>query len=118
MTSEHHSPAPKHLSPEAKRWWASVVETFDLEPHHLKLLQAACESWDTMQRARATVAEHGQTYLDASGSPKAHPAVGIEKDAKIIFSRILRELDLDLVASPGAPRPPSLRSNTRRANAN
>ena len=30
---------PSHLSGEAAAWWRSVVSDYDLEPHHLRLLE-------------------------------------------------------------------------------
>jgi hypothetical protein len=40
-------PQPQlHLSPSARQWWETTVETYLLEPHHVKLLQLACEARD------------------------------------------------------------------------
>jgi hypothetical protein len=33
--------------------------------------------------------------------PKAHPAIAIERDAKLVFSRLVRQLNLDV--SPAMP---------------
>jgi P27 family predicted phage terminase small subunit len=105
---------PAHLSPEAAAWWRVVSADYSLEPHHLRLLQAACEAWDTMQMARRALADHGElTFTDASGNLKAHPAVAIQRDARIAFARLVRELDLDTGAPAEAPRPPAIRSNRR-----
>jgi hypothetical protein len=30
--------APPHLKAATRRWWSEVVDTYALEPHHLKLL--------------------------------------------------------------------------------
>jgi P27 family predicted phage terminase small subunit len=86
---------PAHLSDDAAAWWREVVRDFALEPHHLKLLQAACESWDRAQLARRAVAEAGLTFTDSSGNLKANPAVAIERDARTLFARLVRELNLD-----------------------
>lgn len=109
------TPAPKHLSPEAAAWWADVTADYALEPHHLKLLQAAAEAWDTMQTARQALADHGGlTFTDAGGNIKAHPAVAMQRDARVAFARLVRELDLDVMGAPAeAPRPPALASNRR-----
>jgi len=32
---------PDHLSPTMQNWWRQTVADYDLEPHHLKLLEAA-----------------------------------------------------------------------------
>lgn len=106
---------PAHLSPEAAAWWQDVTADYSLEAHHLKLLQAACEAWDTMQAARRALSEHGGlTFTDAGGNIKAHPAVAMQRDARVAFARLLRELDLDVAGAPAeAPRPPAIRSNRR-----
>lgn len=86
---------PDHLSDESIAWWNQAVGDFDFEPHHLRLLQAACEAWDRCQAAREQVANTGLTFIDPSGSIKANPAVAIERDARTLFARLVRELNLD-----------------------
>ncbi len=106
--------APAHLSDDAASWWQSVVRDYELEPHHLRLLQSAAEAWDRMQAARAAIAEHGGlTFVDSSGNLKAHPCVAIERDARVAFARLVRELDLDAGAPAERSRPPALLSNRR-----
>jgi P27 family predicted phage terminase small subunit len=109
---------PPHLTPDAAAWWRTVVADFDLEPHHLRLLQSAAEAWDRMQQAREALAKHGGlTFAAASGDLKAHPAVAIERDARIAFARLVRELDLDTGAASERSRPPALNSNRRLSHA-
>ncbi|MDI7865050.1 P27 family phage terminase small subunit [Rhizobiaceae bacterium n13] len=102
---------PDHLSDAAKRWWKSVVTDYELEPHHLKLLALACESWDRTQQARAILDREGICVTDDRKNVRAHPAVAIEKDSRIAFARLVRELDLDTEGPSDARRPPPLRSN-------
>ncbi|MES2001577.1 MAG: P27 family phage terminase small subunit [Pseudomonadota bacterium] len=105
--------APEHLSAQASGWWQDVVEAYELEPHHLRLLQCACEAWDRQQQARQALLDHGSiTFTDQKGTIRAHPAVAIERDARIAFARLVRELDLD-TGAPGASRPPAITSNRR-----
>ena len=66
---------------------ASREAEFELEEHHLKLLTAACESWDRCQQARRRLKKHGLTYADRFGQPRARPEVGIERDNRIAFAR-------------------------------
>jgi phage terminase small subunit len=82
-----------------------VVQTYELEPHHLKLLLAACEAWDRREEARKALRKHGLTYIDRFGQPRARPEVAIERDSRIAFARLLRELDLE-----GEPDPTRRRS--------
>src|ERR1035437_8262164 len=98
---------PKHLSLAMRRWWVEILEAFELDTHHLKLLETACGEWDRAQQARAELeANGGPTFLDRFGQTKEHPAAHIENQALILFARLVRELGLDL-ESPTAPRPPS-----------
>jgi P27 family predicted phage terminase small subunit len=102
---------PPHLSPSAREWWLTTVESYVLEPHHLRLLQLCCESWDRCQQAREILLAEGLTVQTAAGV-KAHPAVAIERDARLATARILRELDLDSGPPVSERRgPPSLFSN-------
>jgi P27 family predicted phage terminase small subunit len=86
-----------------------VLETFELEEHHIKLLQLACEAWDRAQGARAVVAKQGLTVTNARGDVKAHPLIAVERDARTLFARLIRELDLDDASVDF--RPPALPSN-------
>jgi len=109
-------PAPPHLSPAMQGWWREVVESFELDAHHLRLLEAAADSWDRMVEARETLRKEGLTVTTKSGT-KRHPCADIERDNKTLFARLIRELDLDEPPPrPGAymPQPPALRSNRRR----
>jgi len=111
--SEKTMKAPRHLKPETRRWWVEVVTDFELEPHHVRLLTLAAESWDRGVQAREAIAEHGLTFDDRHGSPRARPEVGIERDSRIAFARCLRELGLD-VLPPAACRPVGIAPNAYR----
>ena len=99
---------PKHLRADTKRWWTSVVQAYELESHHLKLLSLACEAWDRTCQAREALAEHGLTFTDRLGNPRARPEAAIERDSRLAFARLVRELGLD-ISEPGGetPRPPT-----------
>lgn len=97
--------APPHLSRATKAWWRSVLEDYQLEPHHRHLLTLACEAWDRGQEARAVIDAEGIVYHDRFGAPRKHPAVSVEEQARIAFARLVRELDLDGEPAPDV-RPP------------
>lgn len=105
---------PTHLRLSTRQWFASVVKEYELEPHHVRLLTLAAEAYDRGQDAREAIAKLGVTFTDRFGSPRARPEVAVERDSRLAFARLTRELDLDC-AAPGSSRPPSLHSN-RRSN--
>lgn len=101
--------APSHLSPATRRWWVKTAEQWQLEEHHLKLLTLAGEAYDRGREARAVVEREGSYFVDRFKQPRAHPALAVERDSRLSFARLLRELDLD-VDPPAAPsRPAQLR---------
>lgn len=103
--------APPHLSPATQHWWRAVFREYRLEPHHLRLLQLAGESWDRCQAARAVLDVEGISYLDRFGAPRVRPEVGVERDSRLAFARLIRELDLDVDPPVSALRAPAIRSN-------
>ena len=109
--------APDHLSDDAAEWWCTVNREFQLEPHHIRLLTLACEAWDRGQGAREILDAEGLVYEDRFGAPKARPEVAVERDSRIAFARLLRELDLDLDGPTEPPRAPAIPSNKGTANA-
>lgn len=78
---------------------------YELEQHHERLLTAACGAWDRMTEAREAVAADGLTVEDRYGQLKPHPLLAVEKDSRIAFARLVREIDLDGEPAPD-PRPP------------
>ena len=114
MSNQRISESPQHLRPDTAAWYEAVLREFDLEEHHKRLLRMACEAWDAAQAAREAVAKHGMVYDDRFGQPRLRPEVNVERDARISFARLLRELAIDVV-EPGEPsRPPTLPANAGR----
>lgn len=99
---------PRHLKAATRRWFAAIVDEYDLEDHHVKLLVLAAEAWDRAEQARQILATEGVTYSDRFGAPRVHPAVTIERDSRLAFARLIREIDLE--GEPRSePRPPRRR---------
>jgi hypothetical protein len=95
-------------------WWRDVVEAYDLERHHLRLLEGAASAWDRMVQARTILDVEGLTFTDKSGDPRTRPEIAVERDSRTAFARLVRELDLDIQPPPEPRgRPPGLRSNRR-----
>lgn len=109
MTKKSTITAPDHLREPTRAWFNAVVRDFVLEPHHVRLLTLAAESWDRAGQAREAIQKHGLVFQDRFGQPHARPEVSIERDSRIAFARLLRELALD-VSEPDESRPPALTS--------
>jgi phage terminase small subunit len=104
---------PRHLKAATRRWWSSVVEGFELEEHHVRLLTLAGEAWDRAAQAREALADLGLTYTDRFHAPRARPEVAIERDSRIAYARLVRELRLDV--DPDDARSPGLGGGRARA---
>ena len=115
MAKKRPTAAPSHLRAATARWWQAVIDGYELEEHHIRLLTLAAESWDRTQQAREILAKQGLTFSDRFGQPRTRPEVAIERDSRLAFLRVLRELGLD-VEEPDSPRMPAVRgtANLRR----
>src|ERR687896_785766 len=91
---------PEHLSPAMSNWFATVVEAYELEPHHLHLLRLACEAFDRATAAREAIERDGLVVTDRFGQAKAHPLAQVRKESETAFASLLRQIDLD-----GEPNP-------------
>jgi phage terminase small subunit len=111
MVQPRRSAAPRHLRGPTRKWFDDVLETYELEQHHRRLLQLAAEAWDRSEQAREALALHGLTFEDRFGQPHARPEVAVERDARLAFARLIRELDLDADPPASPSRPPRLASN-------
>jgi phage terminase small subunit len=102
---------PAGLRTATKRWWTEVVSSWELDVHHLKLLEAACRELDRAEEARLEIRKAGSTVIkDRWNQLKEHPSRKIEREARITFARLVRELGLDVEES-STPRPPTLTRN-------
>jgi len=98
---------PNHLRASTKTWILKIIDGYELENHHIKILIMAGETWDRITQARETIKKEGAYFNDRFGRPKSHPALADERNNRIVFARLLRELNL----SEEGPdvRPPGLK---------
>jgi phage terminase small subunit len=98
---------PKHLKKETQGWIKAILADYEMESHHVKLLFQAAECWERIGQARETIKKDGAYFTDRWGQPRKHPALDDERNNRVVFARLLRELNL----SDEAPesRPPSLK---------
>jgi hypothetical protein len=105
--TEQNIKIPKHLSGAMKIFFKQAYESYYFEPHHLHLLTLACECKDRATEARKAIEKHGLTYLDKYNQIKMRPECQIERDNKILFTRLIRELNLS--EEPDDHRPQALK---------
>lgn len=105
---ENSVKAPKHLSPEARRWWRKLQEEYVIEDAGgLLVLLAGLEAFDAMRNAQKQIAQEGACVVDRFGQPKPHPATVIERDSRAQLLGAIKQLCLDLEPlRPGPGRPP------------
>jgi len=101
--------APPHLSPDARDLWRTVLAGWDLDAASLVVLRSACEALARVEEARRLLKREGIVLRDHHGRRVAHPAVVIERDARLQFLRAWRQLGLDL-EPPGQVGRPAGRS--------
>src|SRR5262245_6345281 len=94
-TEEKIPIAPAGLSPEARRLWRRVVTRWELHQGELFVLSQACECLDALRRSEAIVAKEGQTFMDARGLPKAHPAALLARDLRSQLAKLVKQLKLE-----------------------
>ena len=85
---------PSHLRPSTKKWWASVVSQWELDPHHVHILTMACEAKDRAEAAREQVEREGMLINGLHGR-RSHPLLSIERDCRLTFAKLLKQLNLD-----------------------
>jgi len=106
MTAKKEN-SPSHLTAATRRWFEGIAEGYELESHHLRILEMAAQAWDEYETARKAVDKHGQTFTDRYDQPRERPEVSIARQARTAFARLIRELALD-VEPPASARPPRL----------
>jgi P27 family predicted phage terminase small subunit len=98
---------PKNLSREAKATWRKIQDEYQItDEAGLLILATACESFDRMRQAQASIEAEGATFPDRFGQPRPHPATVIERDSRAAMLAALKQLNLDLEPlrdGPGRP---------------
>jgi hypothetical protein len=98
---------PRHLKKETRRWIRKIIADYELEDHHVKILVSAGECWDRITLARECIRKVGAYGKDRFGCIRSNPGLRDERDNRIIFARLIRELNLS--EEPPGPRPPGLK---------
>jgi P27 family predicted phage terminase small subunit len=105
MSSRQSEEPPVHLGAEAADLWRAVIADYELDRPALVLLEALCDAWERYAQARSVLAAEGP-FVEGRYGPKAHPAVAVERDSRVMLARLVRELDLEGLPIPEPKRPP------------
>ncbi len=105
---------PASLSRASRERWHDYTATFDFRPDELTTLEQALLQLDRAAEARAAVARDGD-YVPGRFGPKPHPGLGIERNALLMYSRLIRMLGLPADAE-AVVRPAPLAVKKVRAN--
>lgn len=83
---------------DAERGWRGCrrQHVSPFEPVQFKLLVLADEAHERCAEARRELKRDGFTIKDCFDQTKRHPAVQIERDSRTSFSKLMRQLKLDL----------------------
>jgi hypothetical protein len=82
-----------------------VRQGWALEPHHELLLQQAAHCLERAADARELIARDGILLETARGTMRPHPMCCRERDAVLMFSKLLAQLKLDGDARTTPPLP-------------
>jgi phage terminase small subunit len=97
--------APKELQKAGKKFWKQAHEELEFdEIQDLERLKMACRCLDEIANDEEVILAEGRFIKDRFEQVREHPAAKSIRDNKILFCRILRELNIDL--APAETRPP------------
>ncbi len=94
MVSKPQLKTPKHLRKETRRWFKSVVNRYEMTEEDVRLLTLAAEARDRAEQAREILAVEGIQRKDRFQINQVHPCVAVERDSRISYARLMRELNL------------------------
>ena len=88
---------PSHLNAESKAIWLGLADEFGIDDTAgVMLLTSVLECHMRVCLAREMIAREGSVVPDRWGTPKVHPAVSVERDARAALLASLRALNLDV----------------------
>jgi hypothetical protein len=91
-TRSDFPPAPSDLQGSVELWMA-VVTGWALDADELVVLAEACRAADRVTQCREIIDEQG-LLVDGRYGRRQNPLLGVERDNRIVTSRLLRQLGL------------------------
>jgi phage terminase small subunit len=96
---------PRHLLKGGKQLWVDIAGDYDLEAYQIEILRLLCECLDRLELCRKQLKKDGMFSVNRFGETKQHCALKEEREHRVLFARLARELNLDLEL-PESPRKP------------
>lgn len=90
MRTEDPKP-PRGLSREALSWRQRIIAGWVLDDAAVLILDTGLEAFDRMREAQRVIRRHGVILKG-----RVHPAVLVERDARLAMLRAIKQLGLDL----------------------
>lgn len=99
---------PGHLSKEAKLIWKELTTEYGIDDAGgLAILKTGLEAYDRATGARLAIDKEGLTITDRFGTPRPHPLLACERDARAQWLAALKAMNLDIEPLRDGPgRPP------------
>jgi phage terminase small subunit len=95
---------PKGLKVAGRKFWKKVLNEYELaDSHDLERLSMACKCLDTLADAEKRVDTDGLFSVNRYGATVEHPGVKMIRDNRMLFVKIIRELNLDIPAPVARP---------------
>lgn len=85
---------PEFLAETGKKWAKKVLKDFKFDPHEIDAVFLAAGCLDRIADAQEAIKKHGSVIENRHHELKANPAIGTERDNKVLFARLCRELRL------------------------
>ena len=107
--------APAGLTAAARRLWAEVLGSYELEEHELGLLREMARTQTLLDQLDRVVRRDGPLTVDRFGETRTHPALVEARQLRIAYARLSAALRLPAgeEGDQQATRRPQRRSGAR-----
>lgn len=86
--------APAGLGTRGRKYWKSIIDSYQLTGSELELLTEACRTMDNLDALAASVARDGVTTAGSAGQTVVHPAVTEARGQRLALHRLISALGL------------------------
>lgn len=81
--------APEGPREAGRELWASVADSFELQPHELEALAAACRTADELARLEEALKDAPPTVEGSTGQTRVHPLFAEVRAHRLAMSKLL-----------------------------